>query len=201
MRASKPAFEMSNPNDTNHEILELNYGTMELACNPINSEGWQRLNARLGKGLSASKRTEIYSNLWDGKPCNELCLWDEQGYGDTLMAIRWIPAALKRCKDAKIVVRRNLVRLIQERYDMPEYCKLIELEGINHQPWRYAKKHIPMLSLPGILKPADITGYSAKPYLRRTKKKKVITEIGIVWAAGEKKDAEAERMRITRSLP
>ena len=116
MKASKLALEMSNPNDTSHEILELNFGTMELACNPINSEGWQRLNARLGKGLSASERTEIYSNLWDGKPCNELCLWDEQGYGDTLMAIRWIPAAL-RCKDAKIR-RRKLVRLIQERYDV-----------------------------------------------------------------------------------
>ena len=52
---------------------------------------------------------------WDGWPkVNQLMLWDEQGFGDTLQALRWIPELSRPGLSLTIDVRVPLQRLLQE---------------------------------------------------------------------------------------
>lgn len=52
---------------------------------------------------------------WIGWPnVNRIVLWDEQGYGDTLQSLRWIPLLMKQVPSVLLMVRPALVRLLQE---------------------------------------------------------------------------------------
>ena len=201
VRAATNALARTSTKDTDRRLLELNLGTMQLTCNPHDQRGWRHLNARLSKGLSQSESQYLEEKLWKGAPCEELCLWDEQGYGDTIMALRWVPEALRRCDKGTLVVRKSLVRLLQKRLDLPNHCEILALEEISTTPWRYAKHHAPLMSLPGLLPKSETDTKPNYRYLRKGKSKARKQGIGIVWAAGEKENAEAERMRITRSIP
>ena len=201
MRASSRALDLLHAGDLERTVLELNLGTMQLACNPMDPQGWRLLNARLMKGLSQSETQHMLDNLWQGSPCEELCLWDEQGFGDTLMALRWLPAALKRCGQATLMVRRSLLRLLEARLDLPDNCRLVALESTGLPPWRFASTHAPLMSLPGLLPQGDVASAPSGSYMKRSKEAERRHACGVVWAAGGKQDAEAERMRLTRSLP
>ena len=52
---------------------------------------------------------------WFGWPdVTQLVVWDEQGFGDTLQALRWLPLALKHVPRVDVLVRPPLVRLLQQ---------------------------------------------------------------------------------------
>ena len=52
---------------------------------------------------------------WRGWPgVEQLNVWDEQGFGDTLQGLRWLPLALKRVERLTLWVRPPLVRLLQQ---------------------------------------------------------------------------------------
>lgn len=201
MRASTRALDLLDAGNPERTLLELNLGTMQLACNPLDQRGWQLLNARLIQGLSPFETQHMLDTLWQGSPCEELCLWDEQGFGDTLMALRWLPAALKQCGQATLLVRRSLLRLLEARLDLPDHCRLMALESAGSPPWRFASSHAPLMSLPGLLPREDVALAACGGYLKRSKEVERRRACGVVWAAGGKHDAEAERMRLTRSLP
>jgi hypothetical protein len=77
--------------------------------------------------------------LWDGKPTRaSVRLWAEQGYGDTLMMLRYLPLVRKRCPNLSVEVQAPLVRL----------CRA---NGIDARPLgsdcRF-DRHWPLMSLP-----------------------------------------------------
>ena len=57
------------------------------------------------------------------------------------------------------------------------------------------------MSLPGLLPQGDVASAPSGSYMKRSKEAERRHACGVVWAAGGKQDAEAERMRLTRSLP
>ena len=201
MRASERALEMSTQTAPERRILEVNHGTMMLTCNPHNPSGWRQLDARLRTGLSTSETTYMQKTFWGGEACEELCLWDEQGFGDTLMALRWVEAAMKRSKKCKLIVRNSFVELLKKRLEVPKKCSIVAMEGINVPPWRCGTKHAPLMSLPGVLGETDLNRAKRGGYLKRTNLRKPSSRVGLTWAAGKKEEAEAERMRLTRCIP
>ena len=44
----------------------------------------------------------------------QLTLWDEQGFGDTIQETRWLPALLNQSTSVTLAVRSPLVRLMRE---------------------------------------------------------------------------------------
>ena len=52
---------------------------------------------------------------WLGWPqVDQLLVWDEQGFGDSLQALRWLPLALTPVRRVDVLVRPPLVRLLQQ---------------------------------------------------------------------------------------
>ena len=52
---------------------------------------------------------------WLGWPrVDQLLVWDEQGFGDSLQALRWLPLVLKHVPRVDVLVRPPLVRLLQQ---------------------------------------------------------------------------------------
>tara|TARA_Y100001954_G_scaffold91506_1_gene100194 strand:+ start:14924 stop:16423 length:1500 start_codon:yes stop_codon:yes gene_type:complete len=201
VRASTQSIALAMPGEPDWETLELNHGTMQLACDPNDYQGWKTLNARLGKNLNSYERQHMEKTIWEGNSCHELCLWDEQGYGDTFMALRWLPNALKRCTKGTLVVRKSMIRLLKKRLTLPDHCEILAIEEIENFPWRQASTHIPLMSLPGIIPAEEVERAPKGNYLKCLNEGTTRRGVGIVWAAGKKDDAEAERMRVTRNLP
>jgi hypothetical protein len=50
--------------------------------------------------------------LWQGAECN-LLAYHNEGYGDAIMYLRFLPALVKRCKTVTLVVRPELVSLME----------------------------------------------------------------------------------------
>ena len=52
---------------------------------------------------------------WLGWPrVDQLLVWDEQGFGDSFQALRWLPLALTHVRRVDVLVRPPLVRLLQQ---------------------------------------------------------------------------------------
>ena len=47
--------------------------------------------------------------LWDGRFCDQLILWDDQGFGDTLQNLGWISEAARRVVSLRIWLRPSLI--------------------------------------------------------------------------------------------
>ena len=52
---------------------------------------------------------------WSGWPCTDkLLLWDEQGFGDTFQALRWLPGLRQKGFQLQLQVRPPLQRLLEQ---------------------------------------------------------------------------------------
>jgi hypothetical protein len=120
-------------------------------------EGWEAYEWRWQlPGMAAPPTPQ-----WQGEPVERLVVWGEQGFGDVLQFVRFVPRVRSRCRELYLVCRPPLQSLLQD--------SLAEM-GISVLPWSSplpaAAVHIPLLSLPRLLQtnlntlPADV------PYLR-----------------------------------
>jgi len=51
-------------------------------------------------------------SVWCGEPC-KLLVWHNMGFGDAIMALRFLPELVGRCESVTLVVRPELIRLFQ----------------------------------------------------------------------------------------
>lgn len=163
------------------------------------AEAWSYYEARW-EGLLQPRWP---AQRWQGQPLagNTLLLWAEQGLGDTLQMVRFVPLLRAANPGAHIVlaVQDSLLRL------------LAQLEGVTVLPlsgtlpafdWQ-----LPLMSLPGVLG-IDLAKLPRQPYLRsvlatppqvwpHTGRLKV----GLVWQAVPQGGGIAELARQGRSVP
>lgn len=135
-----------------------------------------------------------------------LHIWSEQGYGDSLQYLRWIPALCCRPNAVVMEVERPLTALLQQG-----------LAWLPHPPVINAKEesgiaaaaapvgdHCSLLSLPHRLGGAPRS--MPRPYLRSeawptATGRSLIPRIGLLWAAGRKLDEDfTSREYRSRSL-
>jgi len=184
-------------------IQLMNLATYQLSCNPLDPASWQLLEARLGcRAETWGEEHPPWESLWNGTPCHELLVWDEQGYGDCIQSLRWLPEAARRCDVMRLMLRPELMRLVQRRMDLPINCRV---EALNHEqmPWQAGLPHIPVMALPTRLPQAFRALTMGKPYLIRHERKSNQSQlkIGVVWAAGCKDNPEARRAARLRDCP
>jgi len=159
-------------------ILHLTYGNLE--------EGWTCYESRFTPPNRAAPRLEPPVPLWDGSPFEgrTLLLHYEQGFGDTLMCIRY--ASLARAQGGRVVA------LVQ-----PELLPVLRsCPGVDHwftlaDPVPPFDLHLPLMSLPRVFGTRLGSIPAPIPYLRAPRgaspvdgavKASPNLKVGLVWA-------------------
>ena len=198
-----------------HLLLQ-NMAVLELALDPWSQRGWRMLEARLA---SNRQHWELdgprpWQHLWRGEPVDELVIWDEQGFGDALQCLRWLPMAFQRCGHLTLLVRPELQRLAQRWLEPVESSqgRKISIQAFQEStasPWALAQPHCPLMSLPVALGLEGQAGMAIEPigqYRRAStgaeqKGARSRQRIGVVWSAGKKQQRDAQCHSERRSLP
>lgn len=124
------------------------------------AEGWREYDWRLAIAELGGRRAQYSGPRWDGGDARgkTLLLTSEQGFGDTLQFIRFVPMLAAR--GARVVVQSQ-----------PELCTLLAsapgvsaVHGADEPPPAY-DAHLPLLSLPGALGVTAGNVPHAVPYL------------------------------------
>ncbi len=91
----------------------------------------------------------IEGERWDGKPMpgRTLLVHDEQGLGDTLQFVRYLPLARQRCGRLILETRRELTPLFNGLAGTDH----IIIRSIDHPPKVAFDQYIPLMSLAGLL--------------------------------------------------
>lgn len=135
--------------------------------------------------------------FWDGQPLTTetLLIHAEQGFGDTLQFIRWLPWVQERVEKLILECQPELLELLRANY--PELTILARGEDLPA-----FERQIPLMSLPRVSRyvPED-----SPPYLRP---RDVLTpqlsgdspKIGLVWSSGFRPDPMRYRLYQKKSL-
>ena len=126
---------------------------------------------------------------WDGTrdPRRRILVHDEQGLGDTLQFVRYLPLVKARCNTVILETRRELIGLLQQ---VEGVDAMVERPS-SDTPFTAADCHIPLLSLPMIFGTRPETIPATVPYIRPDPQKETAwkdrlslpgTNVGIVWA-------------------
>lgn len=157
---------------------------------------------------------------WRGWPPPQVVVWSEQGLGDSLQYVRWIPALAARGVRVRLEVEPVLVPLFREGLARLENGLIVAPQGLWPHP-EHAVCHGSLLSLPALLGGAPLAeafaategseggrGYLRSPRWRPRRlaqgdgRPEGPTRVGLVWASGRKRgDGFMAREYERRTLP
>ena len=203
-RAGSPAASTQR-----HQQLQ-NLAVQQLRRDPWKLAHWQLLEARLGvlpgAWSSSSQAPAAVQHLWRGETVDTLLLWDEQGFGDAMQCLRWLPLVLPHCQRLSLLLRPSLICLVEDwlNQHIAEHnvdIRPLEKEGLS--PWARRMPHCPLMSIPVALGLDGASALCAQQTLSGNQPTDLPTKgrIGLVWAAGNKPDADARSRSEQRSLP
>jgi len=181
-----------------------NLATGLLSRDPLARDAWQLLLARLATQPGAwAVGQRPWQGLWNGQAVQRLVIWDEQGYGDALQCLRWLPAACERVAQPTLLLRPALLNLVRERLLLPGRCRLGPLDPALDRPWQQGEPHCPLMGLPVALWPEGgrIEPAGGSLLRRQHQPRPAHRRFGLVWAAGQKDNPEARRSARLRSMP
>lgn len=162
-----------------------------LLLNGNYQEGWKEYEWRFRRGKSKSIYPHrLKGRRWDGSGfCGKrLFIHSEQGFGDTIQFIRYLPQAKALGGDIIFEVREELYELLLE---FPGVDKLTVMSA-DHPLEEAYDCYIPLMSLPGLFKTTLETIPDAVPYIFTSPEKQACWQkrlnsgkpkIGLVWAA------------------
>lgn len=103
------------------------------------------------------------SPCWDGSPCprQTILVHDEQGLGDTLQFVRYLPMVKARCGRTILETRPELISLVQGAPGVDQ----VVIRPKTEREQMACDFHVPLMSLPGIFRTTPETIPSAVPYL------------------------------------
>lgn len=155
-------------------------------------DGWRYYESRWGLRRHGGGRRNTSAPQWTGGPCKRLLLHAEQGLGDSIQMLRFLPEVVRRCGGAvTLQVPAPLLRLAHRAAGAQG------VEIVADLPDNAAFDHVcPLMSLPYVLQAhsAQQLGMPA-PYLGADGQKRMFFEtllsrlpgkkIGIVWQGSQ----------------
>ena len=186
--------------DWEQSLVDLLHGDMP--------RGWERYEARLRLPVESKPQRTFAQPAWQGGSFagKTLLLWAEQGFGDTLLFLRYLPMV-------KALGGRVILAVQPALLEIAATVKGADVVASWRGPWPYFDLQASMLSLPWIFRtelpsiPAEI------PYLNvpdEVPNLEALTEcltaagesirIGLVWAVGAGSAREYERSLPATSL-
>jgi tetratricopeptide (TPR) repeat protein len=165
-------------------------------------EGWKFYDTRLS--LPEKVRSPIAKPIWDGdlNIKGPLLVWAEQGYGDNIQFVRYLPILMELGLQVTLSTRKPLMDLF--RLCLQPSCPPI-IEHIPAQLQNF-EHHVPMLTLPRIFRTSLSTVPMMPGYLKvpgpipnqlQFDRKPFALNIALVWASG----ADNKDMYADKSLP
>jgi hypothetical protein len=120
-------------------------------------EGWSEYESRLRTPANAVRLRGLSEPRWDGAPIpgGTLLIHAEQGFGDTLQFMRYVPLACQRAGAARVIVecQRELLSLLSSGGGWG--CELIPRGALDCADAPRFDVQLPMLSLPLALEHFD----------------------------------------------
>jgi tetratricopeptide (TPR) repeat protein len=173
---AKEAFRKAVGFRPNHASAHWNLGLLLLREGNY-AAGWQEYEWRwrvAGLGIRSPK---LDRPAWNGGPLDgkRILLWDEQGLGDTIHLIRYVPEVIKRGGRIILACKQELLKLFQQLDGIEQLMPMME-------PLPQHDVHCPILSLPGVLRTTIETIPRDVPYL------KADTKLAEQWEARMPKD-------------
>ena len=174
-------------------------------------EGWQDYEWRFR--LPNWRRIYPYrprQPRWDGTadPNLTVLVHDEQGLGDTLQFVRYLPEVRRRCGRVILETRRELIPLLKDSAGIDEIVARPEDERM---PGVTADLHVPLMSLPLIFGTTGDTVPAEVPYIRPDALKSSAwaaridgpgLKVGLVWAGRPEHQNDRNRScRLETFLP
>jgi tetratricopeptide (TPR) repeat protein len=161
-------------------------------------EGWEEYNVRFERDdLRTTYPRRFAKPLWDGSPFDgkTLLIHHEQGLGDTIQFVRYLPMVKARGGRVVLEVHESLIGLCR---GLPGVDEVIS-RPLDQDLDVAFDCYIPLLTLPGIFNttldtiPADIPYLHANPEIETCWQERLDTadlKIGLVWAGnpGHKDD-------------
>jgi len=126
------------------------------------SAGFEELEWRLQ--LAGTARPQLPGAAWDGAPLEgqQILLYAEQGLGDTLQFVRYLPQVIARGGRPTLAVQRSLLPLIRANVT----CDVVPID----EPLPACSWHAALLSLPTIFGTTLATVPHKVPYLHAVDK-------------------------------
>jgi tetratricopeptide (TPR) repeat protein len=131
----------------------------------------------------------LFSQRWTGEPVDHLVIGTEQGYGDFVQFLRYLPMAAERCKKVSLCVDASMHRLIEQSFSLPNVT-------IGPAAPDNFDAFCLIMSLPYLL---DMTSsVPPAPYLRGTLDYPEIRalpghKVGLVWEGSNRQDENRYR--------
>lgn len=186
---AKERFEKALRLQPNYPEAHLNNAICNLLLGQW-EEGWQEYEWRFE--CHDSHRFyphQLYGERWSGGMFDgkTLLVHSEQGIGDAIQFVRYLPMVKERGGRVIFEARRSLMRLFKDLQGVDE---LIELSG-NKPPSSHYDMYIPLCSLPGIFKTVPKNAPNEVPYLKAEPekieqwRKRLPTDglnVGLVWS-------------------
>jgi len=181
----------------NHGDAHLTLGILALAKGDF-SVGWSEYEWRWKAKELKAKPREFSEPAWDGSDnCGKrLLIWREQGFGDFLFALRFLPLLADRGFQVYLEAPIELVELVR---DLPGVCQCIT-EGDAFSDFDV---HCPVMSLPYRCHtvvdniPNSVPFLCADPLLVKSWKKKIShkapLKVGIVWTGNDRNKSNSQR--------
>ena len=204
--AEQPCAELSS--SMKLQTMLMNLAHYRLNLDSQDSVGLSLLLAGTSFNKDYWKDPRQRQTRWNGRTCDHLILWDDQGFGDTIQNLKWIQEAARRVGSLSIWLRPALLPLVRACLPLPANCELKALDP-QSSPWGHDAFQIGFFYLPIVLKQWLPHGTSRGPYLKlpsRAKSNSVQNEqrkrrIGLVWSAGSHKAPQPERNARVRDVP
>ena len=155
--------------------------------------GW----GKIGVPIKSQITTNGMRSYWQGEQTEGIILVDDQGYGDCIQFLRYIPLVQERCKIVEVAPKPFLGQLILDSFPN---VRLIPLERYRdgrmffHSMTDFPYVHITSL---GKIFGTTIDTIPNKPYIKATKTIKTDKKIGVSW---ETAIVEADN-RFDKSIP
>ena len=185
------------------QLMLMNLAIYRLCDNSSDAISLQMLLASTSSDLNYWQDARRAITRWDGLHADELIIWDDQGFGDTIQNLYWIVEASRRVKYLRIWLRPSLIEMVRLRMEMPSNC-ILEILSQDCCPWAVGSKQIGFFFLPMLLKQWSAAASDCRPvYLKSNQLtiNKQIRRIGLVWSAGHHKAPQPEMSARVRDVP
>ena len=185
------------------QLMLMTQGIFRLCLHPSDLEGLQLLLAGQTADPSYWLDPVRQHSRWDGAETSELLVWDDQGFGDTLQNLSWLPHLVSQVPRLRLWLRPALIPLVKKRFSLPSNCAL-EPMAPQRQPWAEGIPHVGTYYLPIVMQAWNkSTRDAGRSYLRGriSKQRQASPRIGLVWSAGRHKAPQPERSARVRDVP
>ncbi len=188
--------------------IHYNLGTALLTLGHF-TEGWREYEWRLQQ--RGAEYPTFAQPLWTGSPLHRqtLLIYAEQGLGDTIQFVRYLPLLAEAHPEAQILFRcqGSLVELLRSCVQLPQVQVISETD-----PLPPFDCHLPLLSLPQRLGTTLETIPARIPYLASPGSGpswlgdfpqlfQKPMKVGLVWASGKRANPELNRIQRLKSCP